>query len=140
MNSPCVKRSEKAAHSRRLLESAVFFSLGWATMVSLLCTGTANPIDPEPARQLRPLFATVYLYRILQLEDFLFCPFARPANHFILRCLCVRPGTSATIPSQLLPLCACTAFFSLRSSPSVHLPVRPAVMAILGSKAQRHLL
>jgi hypothetical protein len=54
-------------------------------------------------------------------------------------CLCVRPRTSAAILSQFLPPCVCTAFLSLMSSSSAHLPVRPGVRSMLGSKTRCHL-
>jgi hypothetical protein len=43
--------------------------------------------------------------------------------HLRVHCFFVRPGTSAEMSSQFLPLCFSTASFSLQSSSFVHLPI-----------------
>jgi hypothetical protein len=46
----------------------------------------------------------------------------RTLCHLLRHCILDRPGTSAAISPQFLPPCVCTAFFSLLSSSSDHLP------------------
>jgi hypothetical protein len=89
-----------------------------------------------------PIFATVCLYRILQLDIFNCCPLT-------LAYICqVDVGIQGIVPSALTltsrstrnqrsncgPPCICTESSTLMSSSSVHLPSRPAVRAMLGSK------
>jgi hypothetical protein len=92
-----------------------------------------------------PTLVTVRLYRALQLADFVFSPFTlafiRPGDTEIQDIMpsvatlfFVRPGIIAAIAAQSLPPCISTEFFSLRFSPFVHVPVFPAVRAMLGSK------
>jgi hypothetical protein len=63
-------------------------------------------------------------------------PLARPtlgsrtSCHLFLHCIFVRPGTSAATAVQSLPPCVCSASFSLLSSSTVHLPVRPLARPI----------
>jgi hypothetical protein len=59
--------------------------------------------------------------------------------HLVQHCCFVRPETNAAIAAQFLPPCVCTAFFSLLSSPSAHLPVRPFARSMLASKPSCHL-
>jgi hypothetical protein len=59
-----------------------------------------------------PILATVRLYRILQVEVFLFCPMTRMcrsmletkvSHHLLRHCTFVRPGTSVAMASQSFP-------------------------------------
>jgi hypothetical protein len=60
--------------------------------------------------------------------------------HLSMHCRFVRPGTSAAISTQFLPLCFSTALISFLSSSVNHLPVvRSLIRTILGSKAYCHL-
>jgi hypothetical protein len=65
--------------------------------------------------------------------------FKAPCQRF-LHCIFVRPGTRADIAPHFLPLCVCTASFSLLSSTAVQLPVRPFARPMLGSRTSFHLL
>jgi hypothetical protein len=64
---------------------------------------------------------------------------SKASSHLCRHCDLVRPGTSAEIATQSLSPCVCTPSFSLLSSTAVHLPVRPLVRSMLGSKASCHL-
>jgi hypothetical protein len=86
------------------------------------------------------ILATVRVYYILQLHVFVCCPFTgksprmfdfgiKTSCHLLRHCFCVRSGISAAIAPQLLPPCVCTASFSLMSTSSAHLPVRPLAPA-----------
>jgi hypothetical protein len=52
----------------------------------------------------------------------------------------VRAGTSAAISTQSLSPCVCIAPFSLLSSSSVQLPLRPGTRSMLGSKTSCDLV
>jgi hypothetical protein len=97
-----------------------------------------------------PFHATVRLYCILQLDVFDCCPFTctfigtvdagiQGFVPSVVKFCSVRPGTSAAIVPQFLPLCVVTTFFSLMSSTAVLLPVRPVARSMLETDVPCHL-
>jgi hypothetical protein len=94
------------------------------------------------------ILATVRLYCILQIAIFILFPspvtiFAwliKMSCHLPEQCFSVRPGIRSEIEGQSLPPCVRTESFSLMSSSSVHLPVRPVVPSMLCFKKSCHLL
>jgi hypothetical protein len=90
-----------------------------------------------------PILATVRVYRILQLAVFDYCPFTRTPTRLVEVVIhdIIPSGTtrSAAMAPQFLSPCVCTASFSLLSSSSKHLPVRPRARSMLGSKGLVHL-
>jgi hypothetical protein len=98
----------------------------------------------------RGIIVTVRLYRILQLAVFSSahlpaCPPARSMLefktlfHLFQHCFFVRPGTSAAIAAQSLPLCVFTESFNFLSSSSDHLPARAVVGSMFSAKPSCHL-
>jgi hypothetical protein len=80
MNSSCVKGVRILTPSRRALESAVFLFLDCATIrlhVSPSTTTLHFRSTRDQYGNFLPIFATVHLYRILQLAVFIFCPFTQ---------------------------------------------------------------
>jgi hypothetical protein len=105
---------------------------------------------PNQRGNFSPALAAVRLYRILQLDVFVFWPCTRTPRRLVDAGIqdivpsvftkkIARPGTSEAIAAQFLPPCVCTASYSLMSSSSDHVPIRPAVRAMLGFKASFHL-
>jgi hypothetical protein len=103
------------------------------------------------APQFLPPAHTVHLYRLLQLDVFVCCPFTRASTRSadagvqdiipsFITLLFIRPGTSAAIAAQSLPPCICTESFSLLSSSFVHLPARAVDGSMLFFKMLCHLV
>jgi hypothetical protein len=108
--------------------------------------------DTEPARryiatQLLPLYISTASFSVLS-SSFVQLHLravasslleSKTSTHLFQHCRFARPGTSAEIATQFLPLCFSTASFSVLSSSVVHLPLRAVVSSLLESKVLYHL-